>query len=91
MAKHIIIFVGSDRPGPYINVMAHALFKEQVERIVFVDIVGSPVNLRVGYEKLLNEILPKELDDLVAGTYNGQVFQLPKGFQLYTEVKRKKS
>src|SRR5437016_4714534 len=88
MTRPLLVFVGSDNVGPYINVMAKAVDKYNVDRIVLIDIVDAPVEWQVDYEKFVMERLPKTLADLVEGRYEGEIFQIPKDFHTYENLKR---
>lgn len=86
MNKYLILFFGSGNVGPYINVMAHAVDKYSVERVIFIDLVKSPLNLKVGFAKFLNETLPETLEDLAGNKYKNQSLQLPKSFKTYKDT-----
>jgi len=69
MARSLLIFVGTPGVGSYINAMANAVSKYDVERIALVNVIESPSGQLIDFEHFANEILRDTLRGLVEGVY----------------------
>jgi hypothetical protein len=69
MARHLLVFVGSPGVGSYVNAMANAVSKYDIDRIVLVNVVESPSGQQVNFEDFANKILWDVLCGLLDGVY----------------------
>lgn len=69
MARRLLIFVGTPGVGSYINAMANAVSKYDVERIILVNVIESPAGQLIDFGHFANDILRDTVRGLVDGVY----------------------
>jgi hypothetical protein len=69
MARYLLVFVGSPAVGPYINAMANAVSKYDVDHIALINLVESPSREQVNFTDFANIDLWDTLCGLVEGVY----------------------
>lgn len=82
MGRSLLVFIGSPNVGPYINAMANAVVKYDVDSITLVNIVESPSGQQVDFETFANKVLWDTLCGLVEGVYK----ELKRGSTSYQET-----
>src|SRR6266702_8383797 len=88
MDKYLILFFGTDNPGPYINALSYSIEKCNIDHVIFIDLINSSLDLKIGFADFLDSNLRKTLIDLTNNNYDNQPLSLPKGFTVYKDVKK---
>lgn len=87
MANTLIVFIGSNNVGVYINAMSHAIDMHQVDQIVLIDLLEVPYEKRFDFSNFVNNTLWEAIKDLETGKFSGQQFEIPSNYQTYRKLK----
>lgn len=87
MANTLIVFIGSNNVGTYINAMSHAIDMHQVDQIVLIDLLEVPYEKRFDFSSFVNNTLWDAIRELEAGKFGGQEIETPSNFQTYKKLK----
>lgn len=69
MTRPFLVLVGSSGVGSYINAMANAVSKYDVDSIALINVIESPSGQQVDFEDFANKVLWDTLCGLVDGIY----------------------
>jgi hypothetical protein len=87
MARTLLMFLGSPHVDSYLNVMANAVDKCDVNQIVLLEVSNTPSG-QPGDLASLEENLRKAVIDLADGKYKGQAFNVGMGVSEYQNLKQ---
>jgi len=88
MANTLIVFIGSNNVGTYINAMSHAIDMHQIDQIVLIDLLEVPYEKRFDFSEFVNKKLWDTIKDLAEGKFEGQEIAIPSNFQTYKILKK---